>query len=214
MSLPAALKILPPVSLMSHILNLCIHTSLVDGPMTWYFGFVVELTISMFLKFCAIIYFSPKFIGPGMFVAVLGGVCGQVYIKAQLSVKREMSNARAPVLGHFGAAMAGLSKLGFSRTSSEQGLTNCFVEASIRAYGAQDAFRKESYARIDKYTRAARTFYNLNRWICIRIESLGGLFASSLAAYLIYGSGVAASDTGFSLTMAGELSVAFRCPQR
>lgn len=88
------------------------------------------------------------------------------------------------------------------------------MEASIRAYGAQDAFRKESYARIDKYTRAARTFYNLNRWICIRIESLGGLFASSLAAYLIYGSGVAASDTGFSLTMAGELSVAFCCSQR
>jgi hypothetical protein len=27
----------------------------------------------------------------------------------QLSVKREMSNAKAPVLGHFGAAMAGLS---------------------------------------------------------------------------------------------------------
>lgn len=78
--------------------------------MTMYFGFVLELTIAMFLKFCAIIYFSPKFMVPGFAVAALGGVCGQIYIKAQLSVKREMSNARAPVLGHFGAAMAGLSE--------------------------------------------------------------------------------------------------------
>ncbi len=77
--------------------------------MSWYFGFVVELTISMFLKFLAIIYFSPKFLFPGIVVAALGGLCGQIYIRAQLSVKREMSNARAPVLGHFGAAMAGLS---------------------------------------------------------------------------------------------------------
>jgi len=29
-------------------------------------------------------------------------------MKAQMSVKREMSNARSPVLGHLGAAMSGL----------------------------------------------------------------------------------------------------------
>jgi hypothetical protein len=56
-------------------------------------------------------------------LAVIGGWCGQLYIRAQLCVKREMSNARAPVLGHFGAAIAGI--------------------VSIRAYQAQSAFRKE-----------------------------------------------------------------------
>jgi hypothetical protein len=50
------------------------------------------------------------FIIPGIIVATLGGWCGQIYIKAQLSVKREMSNARSPVLGHFGAAISGLGK--------------------------------------------------------------------------------------------------------
>jgi hypothetical protein len=50
------------------------------------------------------------FIIPGTIVATLGGWCGQIYIKAQLSVKREMSNARSPVLGHFGAAISGLGK--------------------------------------------------------------------------------------------------------
>jgi hypothetical protein len=43
-------------------------------------------------------------------VAIMGSWCGQIYIKAQLSVKREMSNARSPVLGHFGAAISGLGR--------------------------------------------------------------------------------------------------------
>ncbi|KAI9509765.1 hypothetical protein F5148DRAFT_1275094 [Russula earlei] len=107
-----------------------------------------------------------------------------VYMKAQIAIKREMSNAKAPVLGHFGAAVAGLT--------------------SIRAYGAQLAFREESYRRIDRYTRAGRSFYNMNRWISLRIDFLGGLFAAGLAAYLIYipNNHVLPSDTGFLLTMA------------
>ncbi len=39
--------------------------------------------------------------------AVMGWL-GHVYMKAQLAVKRERSNARSPVIGHFGAAIAGL----------------------------------------------------------------------------------------------------------
>ena len=157
----------------------------------------------MIIKFIAVIYIAPAFMIPGVLISILGAWCGQVYIKAQLSVKREMSNARAPVLGHFGAAVSGLT--------------------SIRAYGAEDAFKLELHKRIDRFSRAGRSFYNLNRyvskhsviasrlthpfvrWVCIRIESLAGLFAAGLAAYLVYGGGgVNASDTGFSLTMAGE----------
>ncbi|EKM60769.1 uncharacterized protein PHACADRAFT_246884 [Phanerochaete carnosa HHB-10118-sp] len=154
----------------------------VDGPVAEYFGWLVDMTISMLIKFMSVIIISPTFLLPGMVISVLGAWCGQVYIKAQLAVKREMSNARAPVLGHFGAAVAGLT--------------------SIRAYGAQEAFRLESYKRIDKFSRAARTFYNLNRWVCIRIEALAGFFSAGLAAYLVYWGSVSASDTGFALTMA------------
>lgn len=65
----------------------------------------------------------------------------------------EMSNARSPLFSHFGAAIGGLT--------------------SIRAYGAETAFKAESLKRIDHYTRPARAFFNLNRWICIRIDGLG-----------------------------------------
>ncbi|KAJ6574743.1 P-loop containing nucleoside triphosphate hydrolase protein [Mycena capillaripes] len=154
----------------------------VDGPIQQGLWGLLEMSMSMLVKFAAVILFTPLFFIPGVLVGVLGGWCGQIYIAAQLSVKREMSNAKAPVLGHFGAAIAGLT--------------------SIRAYGAQNSIIKISLDRIDKYTRTARTFYNLNRWVCIRIDVLGGLFAASLAYYLIYFQSHSPSNIGFSLNMA------------
>jgi hypothetical protein len=77
-------------------------------------------------------------------LAVAGGFLGQVYMRAQLSVKREMSNAKQPVIGIFNGAVGGL--------------------VSIRAYNAQQSFRSQSRIRIDRYVRASRAFYNLNRW--------------------------------------------------
>ncbi|KAJ6501692.1 hypothetical protein C8R47DRAFT_1193380 [Mycena vitilis] len=154
----------------------------VDGPIASGLWGLLEMTMSMLVKFAAVILFTPLFFLPGLLVGALGGWCGQIYIAAQLSVKREMSNAKAPVLGHFGASLNGL--------------------ASIRAYGAQDSITNISLDRIDKYTRTARTFYNLNRWVCVRIDVLGGLFAASLAYYLVYFQAHSPSNVGFSLNMA------------
>ncbi|KAG5648264.1 hypothetical protein DXG03_006223 [Asterophora parasitica] len=156
----------------------------VDGPISQGLWWLAEMTVTMLVKFGAVVILTPAFLLPGILVAIIGGWCGQIYISAQLSVKREMSNAQAPVLGHFGAAIAGLT--------------------SIRAYGAQKTFQEESLNRINRYTRSARTFYNLNRWICVRIDFFGALFAASLAAYLVYFQDLKASNTGFSLNMAGN----------
>lgn len=75
-----------------------------------YLSYLTEMTVSMVMKFVAVMIVSPTFILPGLIISGLGAWCGQIYIRSQLSVKREMSNARAPVLGHFGAAIAGLSE--------------------------------------------------------------------------------------------------------
>lgn len=107
------------------------------------FGDIVEMVASLVLKFGAVLVYSPVFLLPGMIFAGMGAWLGQVYIQAQLAVKREMSNAKSPVYSHFGAAMAGLT--------------------SIRAYGAEASFIAESRKRIDYYSRSARAFYNLNR---------------------------------------------------
>lgn len=46
----------------------------------------------------------------GSIVFVLGGWLGLVYLKAQLSVKREMSNAKSPVVSQIGTAVSGISE--------------------------------------------------------------------------------------------------------
>ncbi|KAK0192566.1 hypothetical protein F5146DRAFT_1040501 [Armillaria mellea] len=143
---------------------------------------LTSMTMAMFLRFSAIVVFTPAFLVPGLIMGIAGANLGQIYMKAQLPVKREMSNAKAPVLGHFGAAIAGLT--------------------SIRAYGAQSAFIQESLNRIDGYTRTARAYYNLNRWVDIRADTLGALFSASLAAYLVYIQNARALNVGFALNMA------------
>ncbi|KAF9014580.1 P-loop containing nucleoside triphosphate hydrolase protein [Hymenopellis radicata] len=143
-----------------------------------------QLNVELLVKFAAILFFNPAFLGPGLLITALGGLFGQIYMRAQLPVKRVSSNARSPVIGHFGSAIAGV--------------------VSIRAYGAQDFLIQESLRRIDRYLKPTVTFYTLNRWICIRTEALAGLFTGLLAFYLIYGPGsdTAASNTGFSITTA------------
>jgi drug/metabolite transporter superfamily protein YnfA len=80
--------------------------------------------ISMFSKFIAVVVFSPVFLLPSAGAFVIGAGFGQIYIKAQLSVKRELSNARSPVLSHFGAAIAGIGTC-VLRARRENQLTGC-----------------------------------------------------------------------------------------
>ncbi|KIK52113.1 hypothetical protein GYMLUDRAFT_251467 [Collybiopsis luxurians FD-317 M1] len=154
----------------------------VDDLLAQMFSDFVSMSLGIVIKFLAVIILTPAFLLPATFIGLFGAWCGNVYIHAQLPVKREMSNAKAPVLGHFGAAMAGLT--------------------SIRAYGVEESFRKEIQVQIDHYSRPARTFYNLNRWIDVRVDAISNVFAASLAAYLLYIGHKDASDVGFSLHMA------------
>ncbi|KAL1939039.1 hypothetical protein VTO73DRAFT_10299 [Trametes versicolor] len=147
---------------------------------------LVERTVFMVLKVVAVVIFSPIFLLPSIIVAGLGALLGNVYMTGQLSTKREMSNSKAPVLGHFSAAVSGIT--------------------SIRAYGAQEAFKKELFERVDKYSRVYIMHENFNRWISARMDFIGTVFATSLAVYLVYASSLSASDTGFSLNMATAFS--------
>ncbi|KAL4068375.1 hypothetical protein V8B97DRAFT_1975301 [Scleroderma yunnanense] len=156
--------------------------SILDGHFSLGLGWVLELTLGLLLRLGAVVLSTPVFLLPGILVGLSGIWVGRVYMRAQLSVKREKSIAKAPVLGHFGAAIAGLT--------------------SIRAYGAQAAFKSESLDRIDLYSKSARMYYNLNRWVTIRIDFIGALFTATLATYLVYWRTSEASNVGFSLNMA------------
>jgi ABC-type multidrug transport system fused ATPase/permease subunit len=133
---------------------------------------------------------TPSFIFPGIFITVLGAWLGHIYIRAQLSVKREQANAKSPVLAHFSAAISGLT--------------------SIRAYGAQAWYTAEMLKRSNHLIRPSRTFWNLNRWVTWRIDLLSTSFSTALAIYLVYGPRqVDASTVGFSLNQVTQLYFSF-----
>ncbi|VDC00900.1 unnamed protein product [Peniophora sp. CBMAI 1063] len=160
-----------------------------DGPVPQDLKVFIEKSALLLTKLVAIVVISPAYVFPSLFVFVIGWWCCKTHLRIQLPVTRIKSVVRAPVIGHLGNSMAGL--------------------VSVRAYGAQDAFREELHRRIDEYTRVARTNFNLNRWLSLRIDLIGGLFSAGLGAYLVYGPGSQlnlASTVGFSLTMAVAFS--------
>ncbi|KAJ7838629.1 hypothetical protein B0H14DRAFT_2788979 [Mycena olivaceomarginata] len=141
----------------------------------------LNITLTMVVNFSAVIFFTPLFILPGSLVTLLGIWCGRIYLASQLSVKREWSNARAPVLAHIGATIAGI--------------------VSVRAYGAQEALIKISIDRINALTRTERAFTNLNRWAFVR--------STGVAYYLVYLQSHRPSNVGFSLNMVRGLPLIF-----
>lgn len=54
---------------------------------------LIDLALNCLIKLGAIVLFTPIFIFPGLAVAVVGTVLGNWYLKAQLSIKREMRYA-------------------------------------------------------------------------------------------------------------------------
>ncbi|TCD69030.1 hypothetical protein EIP91_009093 [Steccherinum ochraceum] len=166
----------------SRVINRCTQDiTSVDDQIPVVLAQISEITAFMIVKFLSVLLIARAALIPGVLVAAASAVIGQIYLRAQLSIRREMSNAQSPIISHFGAAITGL--------------------VSIRAYGAQKATRQESFARIDKYTRTAQAFRDVNRWMSVRVEAIGALFAAGIAAYLVYGAEVSASNTGFALNM-------------
>lgn len=71
---------------------------------------IVIVTLNMLIKLAAVIVYTPVFLVPAILTAVIGAWFGHMYVRAQMSVKRELSNAKSPVLGVLGSAMDGLGE--------------------------------------------------------------------------------------------------------
>ena len=54
--------------------------------------------------------------------------------------------------------------------------------------------------------RCSLSFYDINRWISVRIDTLGGIFAAAVSAYFVYASGITAGYAGFTLSLVLDLS--------
>ena len=75
----------------SRILARCTQDiAIIDGQLPQYFGAFIELALAIVIKLAGPVLFTPIFFFPGVLVLVLGVWLGNIYLKAQMSVKREM----------------------------------------------------------------------------------------------------------------------------
>lgn len=75
----------------SRIITRCTQDiGVVDGSLHQMLGAVVGIFVSMIVKLGGPVFFSPIFFFPGILIGLLGAYLGNIYLKAQMSVKREM----------------------------------------------------------------------------------------------------------------------------
>lgn len=68
--------------------------STVDGPIAQSLMWVIDQAIGALMKLFVIALLTPIFLLPGVAIGAIGMLIGNVYLKAQLSVKREMRYAQ------------------------------------------------------------------------------------------------------------------------
>lgn len=187
----------------------------VDETISQGFRTLIELTAVVTMRLGAILLSTPSFILPGGLIAALAGCAGNFYLKAQLSVKKEMrcasdidlyflltffccSDAHAYLLAHLATTIGGLGacfQVTFGGRAKQK-------SASIRAFGAGNASRLRYTKSVGEYIRLTQKSEDLNRQITIRINMLGAFFSTALASYLLYGpAAVGSAKIGFSLNM-------------
>lgn len=63
---------------------------------------LIELTATLTVSLTAVIYIAGWVAALlGIAIALVGYICGSIYLKAQLCVKRENSNAKSPGISSF-----------------------------------------------------------------------------------------------------------------
>lgn len=138
----------------------------VDASVPQAMFWVLNLIVECLVKLGAILLFAPIFIIPGLVVVILGTVLGNWYLKAQLSIKREMryghqeylvfiilisspSNARSPVLSHFNAAIHGVGESAFQSSSYSANLTS--ICPSVRSATSFQTGIIQAYRSLHSY---------------------------------------------------------------
>ncbi|XP_058820116.1 multidrug resistance-associated protein 1-like [Topomyia yanbarensis] len=137
--------------------------------------------------FIVIAISTPIFLAVVPVFLVIYYAIQKLYIATSRQLKRLESVTRSPIYSHFGESITG--------------------QSTIRAYGEQERFTKESENRVDYNQLMSYPSIIANRWLAIRLEIVGALvvFFAALFAMLSRET-IGAAMVGLSVTYALQIS--------
>ena len=133
---------------------------------------------------------AGAFVSPYMLVIAFGLfiLCAWVtswYLAGAREVKRLESIAKSPILEQFGSTLTGIG--------------------TIRAFDKTEIYLDRMFEKIDAHARAYWHVILFNRWVALRMEAIGAVFATLVAAFVAYAD-IDASLAGFALSFALQYS--------
>jgi ABC-type multidrug transport system fused ATPase/permease subunit len=107
--------------------------------------------VKIFFSIGAVASILPIFSVPALFVCIIGGICGEMYTRTAVTVKRLVSSSQSPVFSQFGDTLAGLAVIRARSSMPEQ-------------------FADQLADKLRYMTRAMEANFNCNRWISVRTD--------------------------------------------
>lgn len=130
---------------------------------------------------------TPAFMIFGVFVSIIFGYIGVLYLTLSRELKRFESVTRSPINQHFTETLAGVT--------------------TIRAYGDERRFMVQNMQKIDSNNRPFFFVWANNRWMSFRAQVIGSLIvAISSALAVLYANKIDAGLAGISLSFAASFA--------
>lgn len=148
----------------------------------------IENALRFLLRIASIASIMPIFALPAAVICTIGFAVGEMYTRAQVSIKRLCSVNYSPVFSHFTDTLAGM--------------------AVIRAREGMDGvFQNLLAERLAVHAQSAEAQYNCNRWVSVRSDFCAASVAAAAGCVAYFNkSDSSAGLVGFSLTNAIGLS--------
>ncbi|KAJ1525343.1 hypothetical protein ONE63_010161 [Megalurothrips usitatus] len=149
----------------------------------------ISLFFSAVATIAVISYSTPLFVIVIIPLGVIYFFVQRFYVSTSRQLKRLDAVSRSPIYSHFSETLTG---------------TTC-----IRAYDVADRFIMEAEARVDKNQKCYFPVAVANRWLAVRLETVGNtiIFFAALFAVLGRDTKIGASKVGLSVSYALQITM-------
>lgn len=131
-------------------------------------------------------YSTPIFLSVVVPMTVLYYFIQTFYVATSRQLKRIESVTRSPIYTHFSETITG--------------------QSTIRAYGEEERFKKESESRVDYNQMMSYPSIVANRWLSVRLETLGSLITLFAALFAVLATNISPATVGLSISYALQIS--------